>query len=120
MPADRLRLQANFSLPALSRFSDSHLEMATTLVAEQKRFPSNADYTAPPQGYVLCDLAFDTQVSLGQQRVRLNLGVRNLFNVSYRDYLSRYRYFIDDTGRDFVLRLHVPFGDHERHALAAR
>jgi iron complex outermembrane receptor protein len=65
-------------------------------------------------------LIFDTQVSLGKQTVRLSLGVRNLFNVSYRDYLSRYRYFIDDAGRDFVLRLHVPFGHHENLTLAAR
>ena len=34
----------------------------------------------------------------------------NLFNTTYRDYLSRFRYFIDDPGRNVVLRLRVPLG----------
>jgi iron complex outermembrane receptor protein len=69
---------------------------------------------------VLFDLLLDTQLFLGAQELHLNFGVRNLFNVSYRDYLSRYRYFIDNAGRDFVLRVHIPFGDHTHHGLAAR
>lgn len=119
MPADRLRLRAGFHLPRFSIFDDAHVELATTLVAEQKRFPANTDYAAPPAGYALNDLIFSAQILLGKQPARLTLGLRNLFNVSYRDYLSRYRYFIDDAGRDFVLRVHLPFGDHEHHAVAA-
>jgi len=108
MPADRLRLHADFNLPKVSVFSEVHIEATATLVGKQKRFLPNADYADPPPGYVLSDLLFHTRIALGTLPVRLNFGVRNLFNVSYRDYLSRYRYFIDDAGRDFVLRLHIP------------
>jgi iron complex outermembrane receptor protein len=45
--------------------------------------------------------------------VQFSLGAENLFDVSYRDYLSRYRYFAHDVGRNVVLRLQVPFGSHQ-------
>jgi len=36
--------------------------------------------------------------------------VHNLFNKRYRDYLSRFRYFTDDPGRNVTISLSVPFG----------
>jgi iron complex outermembrane recepter protein len=35
--------------------------------------------------------------------------VTNLTNVSYRDYLNRFRYYMDDLGRNISLRVMVPF-----------
>jgi iron complex outermembrane receptor protein len=43
-------------------------------------------------------------------RYEPSLAVRNLFDRVYRDYLSRYRLFVDEPGRDVVFRLTVPFG----------
>ena len=36
--------------------------------------------------------------------------VENALDTPYRDYLSRYRFFAHDPGRNVVLRLQVPFG----------
>ncbi len=115
MPADRGRLDIDFTLPDFGAFTASEFEIITTFVRRQTRFPNNADYADPPPGYTLFDLNASTQVKLSRQMLRFNLSVRNLFNVSYRDYLSRFRYFIDDAGRDIVLRVQVPFGDFDRH-----
>ena len=41
---------------------------------------------------------------------RLSLGVDNLLDVRYRDILSRFRYFIDEPGRNVTFRVTVPFG----------
>ena len=40
----------------------------------------------------------------------ISLEVQNLLNTPYRDYLSRYKLFVDDPGRDVVLRVRVPLG----------
>lgn len=115
MPADRARFDVDFMLPEFGAFTASELELIATLVRRQTRFPANADYADPPPGYTLFDFNARTQVKLSRQTLRFNLSVRNLFDVSYRDYLSRFRYFIDDTGRDVVLRVQIPFGDFDRH-----
>ncbi len=115
MPADRGRIDVDFNLPDFGAFTATDLEIIATFVQRQMRFPANADYADPPPGYTLFDLNAGTQMKLSQQTLRFNFSVRNLFNVSYRDYLSRFRYFIDDTGRDVVLRVQIPFGDFDRH-----
>jgi iron complex outermembrane receptor protein len=48
---------------------------------------------------------------IGKQRLALNLSVRNLANLAYRDYLNRFRYFADEAGRNVILRLHYSFGN---------
>jgi hypothetical protein len=35
--------------------------------------------------------------------------VNNALNTRYRDYLSRYRLFVNDAGRDVVFRVTMPF-----------
>jgi iron complex outermembrane receptor protein len=40
----------------------------------------------------------------------LSFGVDNHFDVRYRDYLSRFRFFADEPGRNVSLRVSVPFG----------
>ncbi len=115
MPADRARFDVDFALPEFGAFTASEVELITTLVRRQTRYPANADYADPPPGYALFEVNVSTQVKLSRQILRFNLSVRNLFDVSYRDYLSRFRYFIDDPGRDVVLRVQMPFGDFDRH-----
>jgi iron complex outermembrane recepter protein len=44
----------------------------------------------------------------GKQAVEISLSGNNLLNVSYRDYLNRFRYFGDEMGRNIVLRLRLP------------
>jgi iron complex outermembrane receptor protein len=38
------------------------------------------------------------------------LTVENLLDHSYRDYLSRYKLFVDNPGRDVTLRMRLPLG----------
>jgi iron complex outermembrane receptor protein len=68
-------------------------------------------YNLPTDGYALfsAELGFREATLLGQ-RIQASLTARNLFNATYRDYLSRYRLYVDDPGRDIVLRLRVLFG----------
>jgi len=68
-------------------------------------------YRLPTAGYGLLNLELGaTTLPIGALQVEPSLAVRNVLNRNYRDYLSRYRLFVDEPGRDIVLRLTVPFG----------
>jgi iron complex outermembrane receptor protein len=114
MPADRLRASTHFHLPDFGRLANAFVEINGTLVKRQTRFPQNADYADPPSGYALFDLNAETQLRFAGQPLQFNLSVQNLANKSYRDYLSRFRYFIDDPGRNVIARVLIPFGRFEQ------
>ena len=109
MPSDRASLKAQFNLPWDGLMEDAHFDIEGVLVQKQTRVPENADYAPPPDGYTLFNAGFSTTFAL-RTPVRLSLELHNAFNTAYRDYLSRFRYYIDDPGRSLVLRLQVPLG----------
>ncbi|MDZ7268890.1 MAG: TonB-dependent receptor [candidate division KSB1 bacterium] len=110
MPADRLRLFTSWRVPAPALLRETHLDLAGTFVRRQTRVPKNADYAPPPAPYALLDLSLGGNFAVAALPVSFELTVQNLLNTAYRDYLSRYRYFIDDPGRSWILRLHTSFG----------
>ena len=111
MPADRGTLGLRFTLPDASWVSRPFLSAGLTLVREQDRVPEGTIYALPTDGYQLVDVELGAQsLQVNGRRINVGLEVRNLFDTSYRDYLSRYKLFVDDLGRDIVLRVRVPVG----------
>jgi len=110
LPADRLRLGASWTTEAWGGSALS-LEASALLVREQDQVPSETVYGLPTAAYQLLDLGLGwTGVQVGGRRMDLSLDVTNLLDRGYRDYLSRYRLFVQDPGRDIVLRAQVPLG----------
>ncbi|MEM1324426.1 MAG: TonB-dependent receptor [Bacteroidota bacterium] len=73
-----------------------------------KRFADDAtdfDIVAPPSSYFLTHLSW----SAAWKQLHWRFQVQNLFNVSYRDYTNRMRYFADEVGRNFVGTLSYQF-----------
>jgi iron complex outermembrane receptor protein len=69
-----------------------------------KLFTENAknfDIAPPPPAYWLTHISWETQI----KKFSWQFQVQNLFNVSYRTYTDRLRYFADDLGRNFILTL---------------
>ncbi|MCB9505979.1 MAG: TonB-dependent receptor [Gemmatimonadales bacterium] len=111
MPADRMVATVRVHGAGTGRIAAPYLELGTTLVRQQDRVPPATVYTLPTDGYALLNL----EVGAGALRllghdVEVGLTARNLLDTAYRDYLSRYRLFVDDPGRDLVLRLRTTFG----------
>jgi iron complex outermembrane receptor protein len=50
-----------------------------------------------------------TTIHWKKQPFTLSIGVRNLLNTSYRDYLNSMRYFTDEMGRNINFRITIPF-----------
>jgi len=111
MPADRVTTSARFFAASKRNVTAPFLEVGGTLVRQQDHVPLVTIYRLPTSGYALLNLELGaTAIRLGRITVQPNLSVRNALDVRYRDYLSRYRLFVDDTGRDVVLRITAPFG----------
>jgi len=103
----------------ISKLKNLVVALESQYVFEQKRFPPNIfvfspqqqqevelDINTPPSAYHL--LALDAEVALTVKNTndfKIGLRATNLLNTSYRDYLNRLRYFVDDVGRNISLRL---------------
>jgi len=109
MPSDRLLLSAYLDLPQTGALKSNYLEIKGTLVREQTHFPKGVDFAPPPPGYRLLDLEAGTKVNLSGKQMNFGLALNNVLDATYRDYLSRFRYFIDEPGRNLVLRAKLEF-----------
>ena len=70
------------------------------------RFADDArdfDLQDPPPGFLLTHLQWSSR----WKQLHYRFEVRNLFNVSYRNYTDRLRYFADDLGRNFLLTVTI-------------
>jgi iron complex outermembrane receptor protein len=72
-------------------------------VARQWHWDETLDFTPPPQAYHLFEAKVQLTLNRWKNKPELRLGVQNLFNSSYRDYLNRMRYFSDEMGRNITL-----------------
>lgn len=110
MPADRVTLNARFTgATHVSADAPWYIGVGSLLVREQDGVPNGTVYTLPTAGYALLQLEAGTRLwSLFGRRTELSLSVNNALDARYRDYLSRYRLFVNDAGRDVVLRVSMP------------
>ncbi len=102
-----------------SKWQNLVLGLESMYVFEQKRFPPNIfvfspeqqqevelDINTPPPAYHLVTLDAETSYSIRYKNdLKVGLRVTNLLNTSYRDYLNRLRYFVDDLSRNISLRI---------------
>ncbi|MGG7436496.1 TonB-dependent receptor [Chryseobacterium arthrosphaerae] len=64
------------------------------------------DFSTSPDGYSLWNIRTGVNIS---KNLSAGLIINNIFNVSYRDYLNRMRFFADEAGRNFILNFRYRF-----------
>jgi len=110
VPADRARIGLHLHAEDVWELHDSYVDLSLSGVRRQDRVVSGRDYAEPPAGYFRTDLSIGGILTFSDNVLgRLTLTCNNLFNVAYRDYLSQYRYFTDDPGRNIILRFTTSF-----------
>nr|MCU0617299.1 TonB-dependent receptor [Gemmatimonadaceae bacterium] len=110
MPADRALLQARLH-GRRGSLGAWHLGLGSVLVRRQDGVPEGTIYTLPTAGYALLQLEAGTSAArLFRHPLDVSVSITNAFDTRYRDYLSRYRLFVNDPGRDVVVRVRVPIG----------
>jgi iron complex outermembrane receptor protein len=109
MPANRGKLSLQYQRNRLWKAQQFFAEAIWNYVAEQTRVPANIDYLQSPAAYSLFDFNIGFAIPVKKQQIKVSTGAKNMLNVSYRDYLNRFRYFTDEPGRNFIVRLTIPF-----------
>ena len=108
MPADRLENTLEYKIPRLGPLEETYFSMSSSHVRKQNRVQAGSDFVPPPEAYTLLSLQIGSEIPFQGQQVQIGLGVHNLLNVSYRDYLNRFRYYADEMGRNISFRLTLP------------
>ncbi|NRD20192.1 TonB-dependent receptor [Winogradskyella eckloniae] len=93
-------------------------------VLQQKRYPDYNFYTynatlqedvyvdisSTPSSYALFSLNSSIEFkAFNKGKLQLEFNIENLFNTSYRDYLNRLRYYADELGRNFNLKIKINY-----------
>ncbi len=104
-PSNRAENGLKYAREQLLFTKNFYLGFSSLYVAQQRNVPQNSDYTAPPPAYHLINLDLGFDLALAKQTLNVHFQINNVGNVAYREYLNRYRYFADDLGRNFVMRL---------------
>ena len=113
MPADRLQNEFSYNFKDSKKFTSTYFSAEFIYVQKQTRVPGDKDgkqdYKNAPASYGLLNADAGTTIIINKISIALSIGVRNVFNTVYRDYLNSMRYFIDETGRNIQLRIKIPF-----------
>jgi len=90
---------------SISEIRDANDQNSDLFGQEQSVF----DLLDVPDSYFLMSLEMGFEKSLGDHSIRFNLSVQNILNIIYRDYLNRFRYYADEMGRNYSLRISYQF-----------
>ena len=111
MPANRLTNELTFTLKDRHKITNAYISAEMMNVMQQNNTPGDVngkqDYKAPPAAYSLISMNASATLPVYKKPVTITVGVRNLFNTVYRDYLNAMRYFTDEMGRNISVRLKI-------------
>jgi iron complex outermembrane receptor protein len=80
---------------------NSSYSLDWNFVATQTDFIASVDYSPPPPAYHLFHLTSTLKL---KEKMSVQFQIRNIFNINYRDYLNRFRYFFDEPGRNITIQ----------------
>ncbi len=110
MPSNRMTQRLRFSTVRTGTKLNCFVEIELLDVFKQKRYVPNSDYVSPPKGYDLLSVQAGIIKKMNNgESLQVVLGCSNLTNLSYRDYMNRFRYFTDELGRNWTIKVLVPF-----------
>jgi len=121
IPTDRYQVGITYRWPELPRMKDGFVGATVSYVDRQRRYDLDADFLAPPPGYVQLGAQAGVAVPLDRQTAQPNQTARpqrslrfalvgnNLTNTRYRDYTSLLRYFADEPGWELLVRISFDF-----------
>ena len=117
IPTFKLNNALNYKL---KKWNHLNVRLAHEWAGRQNRYPNynfetyiptteeyvEVDISTPPNAFQLIHLYGDVTFLFNEKmNLNLMLGVTNLFNTNYREYLNRLRYYADDTGRNITIQI---------------
>ncbi|MFN0202730.1 MAG: TonB-dependent receptor [Bacteroidia bacterium] len=109
IPPANLSTSLTYAFHDYKYFQNNGLTLQGRYVFEQKNLLPSQDFLAPPKSYFLLNANFTSQMKVGKNKLKLGLGIDNLLNQKYRDYLNRQRYFADEMGINVSVKVNYEF-----------
>lgn len=106
IPANRARVGVRLETQTLGFLLNPYIAAKVKMTDTQNRLAEGETRTG---GYTLVDLDWGTELLLWGNRVSLDFGIDNLFDRPYADHLSRLKSFALAPGRNFFVKITVPF-----------
>ena len=91
------------------KIEEPEIEINNRWVFEQNHILAEQDFVQPPPAYNLFGLRVSSALIFPKYKIRCFAKSENVFNISYRDYLNRQRYFADDTGLSLTIGASLKF-----------
>jgi len=106
------------------KIKNLRLELQSQYVFRQNEFPNNnfdffvpeldsfetLDVSTPPNAYHLLNFNSSMDFNINKNSdVTVGLGINNILDTTYRNYLNRLRYYADDLGRNFLISLKINY-----------
>jgi iron complex outermembrane receptor protein len=103
MPPLNVQNNLGYEVPQWKNWRNVNVSVMHRYSAQQWNWDASLDLIAPPESYHLFDLHLGATLKGVNFKPKFRIGIENIFNTSYRDYLNRQRYFADALGRNFTL-----------------
>jgi len=113
IPPNRFENALGYIIPLHKKIDDVRIEVNTTYVTRQNLVENTQDLVPAPKQYFLVGLRGELQIKTKKQPIQIYIEVNNLFNKKYRDYMNRWRYFANEAGTNFSLRVKIPFSSKD-------
>jgi iron complex outermembrane receptor protein len=105
MPANNFSIAVHKQILMTTTFiKQTEIFTSYKYVMRQNRLLPFQDFLKPPPSFGLVNSGVETKFLIKDKEIFMSLQCDNIFNVRYRDYLNRLRYFADEMGRNFTLR----------------
>ena len=78
----------------------------TNIIVNNLLTPVTVDISSPPKGYHLLHLYSEMTFNINKKNsLTTSFSIQNIANTTYRDYLNRQRFFVDEMGRNIQIQL---------------
>jgi iron complex outermembrane receptor protein len=113
IPPNKIENSLGYTFPIHKKIDDCRIGINTTYVARQNLVENNQDLIPVPKAYFLIGLEGSFEIKTTKEPIQIYVEVDNLFNKQYRDYMNRWRYFANEAGTNFSLRVKIPLSSKD-------
>ena len=107
MPPVSLDHTIKYLLPEFKKLKNTTYQLGYKYVLQQQWADPNVDYAPPPKSYGLLRMSLSTTLPADKLRHQFSFSIENALNTAYRDYLSRFRYYADQQGINFIINYSI-------------
>ena len=126
IPPTQFENGLTFSIPTLEAFENFYVRLSVPITFRQTRAPREVkpldigeeapteifDFAAAPDGYALLNGSIGCKLPIREHSLGITCSAENILNKSYRNYMNRLRYYADDVGANFIIRVSYNFLSH--------